>query len=121
MRRFALTLTILAGVVAFALPTFAQAPPDPEPAPSVDALLAAAVVSLQDALTTAQDGQTGVDAAMADQAAAEATYTAAQQHVADAVAAQDGSHGTVVASIDALIQVLEAVRDEHAPRPPPGG
>ena len=121
MRRFALTLTLAAAVVAFALPAFAQAPPDPEPAPSVDALLAAAVVSLQDARTGAQTGQADVDVAMAERATAEAALAAADQHVADAVAARDGSHGNVVASIDVLMDVLTAMRDEHAPRPPPGG
>ena len=96
MRRFALTLTLAAAVVAFALPTFAQAPPDPEPAPSVDALLAAAVTALQDARTGAQTGQADVDVAMAERATAEAALAAADQHVADTVAARDGSHGNVV-------------------------
>ena len=121
MRRFALTLTLAAAVVAFAFPTFAQAPPDPEPAPSVDALLAAAVTALQDARTGAQTGQADVDLAMADRETAAAALAAADQHVADAVSARDGSHGDVVSSIDVLFEVLQAMRDEHAPRPPPGG
>ena len=118
MRRFALTLTILA---VAALPMFAQDVPDPTPDPSVDALLAAAVTSLQDARTSAQTGQADVDLAMADRASAAAALAAADQHVADVVAARDGSHGNVVSSIDVLMEVLTAMRDEHAPRPPPGG
>ena len=112
MRRFAIILTAIA---VFAVPASAQAPPDPEPAPSVDALLAAAVVSLQDARTGAQTGQADVDVAMAERATAEAALAAADQHVADAVAVRDGSHGNVVSSIDVLMDVLTAMRDEHAP------
>ena len=113
---------VLAAMLACAgSATFAQAPPDPEPAPSVDALLAAAVTALQDARTGAQTGQADVDLAMADRETAAAALAAADQHVADTVAARDGSHGDVVSSIDVLFEVLQAMRDEHAPRPPPGG
>ena len=114
MRRFALTLTIIAAMLAFARPAFAQEP-EPVPEPSVDALLAAAVTSLQDARTSAQTGQADVDVAMADRATAEAALAAADQHVADVVAARDGSHGTVVSSIDVLMEVLTAMRAEHEP------
>ena len=56
---------VLSLFAVFGAVGMAQAPPDPEPAPSVDALLAAAVVSLQDARTGAQTGQADVDVAMA--------------------------------------------------------
>ena len=119
--RFAiLTILAAAAMLFVGAPTFAQEPPEPVPEPSVDALLAAAVTSLQDARTSAQTGQAGVDVAMADRATAEAAFAAADQHVADAVAARDGSHGNVVASIDVLIEVLTAMRAEHAPPMPAG-
>ena len=115
-RSFALTVTVLAAaIVLIYAPTFAQEPDPPEPAPSSDAQLAISVAALTDALTSAQTGQAGVDVAMADQETAEALFAAAQQHVADAVSARDGSHGTVLDSIDSLIEVLQALRAEHAP------
>ena len=108
MRRFALTLTIFS-LAAFAVPTFAQDAPEP----TVAEQLAAAVSALQDALTGAQVGQAGVDAAMAEQSAAEASLASAQARVDAAMAAHGSTSGDVVLSIDGLIEVLAALRTAH--------
>ena len=109
MRRIATLIAIT--LLAFAVPAFAQ---EPDPEPSAAELLAVAVSALQDALTGAQVGQAGVDAAMAEQSAAEASLASAQARVDAAMAEHGSTSGNVVLSIDGLIEVLTALRAAHA-------
>ena len=112
MRRFVVTMMI-AGVMAIGLPASSVAQDAPEP--TVEGQLAAAVQALTDSLTAAQGGQTGVDAAMATAAEAETAWEAAQQGVADAVTMRDGSHGTVLAGINAMRDALDALETAYTP------
>ena len=109
MRRTVALIAIT--LLTFAVPMFAQ---EPDPEPTVAELLAVAVSALQDALTGAQVGQAGVDAAMAEQSAAEASLASAQARVDAAMAAHGSTSGDVVLSIDGLIEVLTALRAAHA-------
>lgn len=88
-----------------------QAPPPP----SLGEMLAAAVTALQDALSASGTGQATVDLALEAEAEAQAALAAAEQRVADAVAARDGNHGSVIMAVDGLAEVLVAVREAHTP------
>lgn len=108
-------IVIACAVAALSWTPLAAQEPEPAPEPTVEGQFAAAAQAVADSITAAQGGQTGVDAAMATAAAAEADWQAAQQGVADAVTMRDGSHGTVLAGINALEDALDALRMAYTP------